>query len=206
MITQRHAEKNLNLSCISAPPLRTLCSLWLRLSNTAALSGLKWQMEKQTRKNPGSSGRLKRLLRGLHLPTRRAPQPAVQHVSRPTHPPSNTASRVLIVEMGGWSCGSLPQRLGQFGHETQVVRGRKAALEVLERQVPVLLIVGGAADLDLYHALRQASPAPILALAPQGNAGQAVVAFAAGVDQYQAGPISSSEAAMWARAMLRRAT
>lgn len=163
-------------------------------------------MEKQPRKDPGPGGRLKRLLRGLHLPTRRALQPAAQRASEPTHHPLDAAGRVLIVEVGGWTCGSLPQRLGQFGHETQVVRGREAALQALEHQVPALLVVGGTADPDLYHALRQASPAPILALVPQKDAGQAMVAFAAGVDQYQAGPISNNEAAMWARAMLRRAT
>jgi DNA-binding response OmpR family regulator len=157
-------------------------------------------------RHPGPGGRLKRLLQRLDIPTRRAPQPADQQPSRPTHHPPDAAGRVLIVQVGGWTCGSLPQRLGQFGHETQVVRGRETALEVLEHQGPALLIVGGAADLDLYRALRQASPAPILALVPQGNARRAVVAFAAGVDQYQAGPISNNEAAMWARAMLRRAT
>ena len=96
--------------------------------------------------------------------------------------------------------------LGQGDYETQVVQGHEAALDVLRLKDPMLLIVGGTATPRLYHALRQASPAPILALAPQGDAEQAISTFAAGVDQYQAGPISSSEVAARARAVLRRAT
>jgi DNA-binding response OmpR family regulator len=61
--------------------------------------------------------------------------------------------------------------------------------------------VGGRADLDFYRA----SSAPILALAPKGDEEQALSAFAAGVDQYQTGIVSSAEVAARARAMLRRA-
>ena len=112
----------------------------------------------------------------------------------------------MIIELHGWTCGPLPRLLDQYGYETQIVQGCEAALDVLKRMDPVLLIVGGTASPKFYHALCQATPAPILALAPQGDAEQAISAFAAGVDQYQAGPISSSEVAARARAVLRRAT
>jgi DNA-binding response OmpR family regulator len=106
----------------------------------------------------------------------------------------------LIVELDGWTCGSLPSLLGQGGYEARVIRGEEAALEVLERETPVLLIVGGRADPDFYRA----SSALILALASKGDEEQALSAFAAGVDQYQTGFVSSAEAAARARAMLRR--
>ena len=112
----------------------------------------------------------------------------------------------MIIELGGWSCGSLPILLSQSGYGTQVVYGREAALGVLEQASPALLIVGGAANPGLYRAARHASSAPILALVPREDEAGALSAFETGVDQYQVGPISSSEVAARAHAMLRRAT
>jgi DNA-binding response OmpR family regulator len=110
----------------------------------------------------------------------------------------------LIVELGGWTCGSLPALLNQDGYEVQVVRGREAALGVLKHEGLILFIVGGMADPDLYRALRRASAAPILALVPREDEAQVLSALAMGVDQYQTGSISNGEAAAWARALLRR--
>jgi len=159
--------------------------------------------------NPDAKGLLSRLLQRFRPLTRRNSEPgANQHTHHlPSQDaPASSAGMILIIELHGWACGPLPLLLGQGDYETRVVQGCEAALDVLKRTDPVLLIVGGTASPKLYHALRQATPAPILALAPQGDAEQAISAFAAGVDQYQAGPISSSEAAARARAVLRRAT
>jgi DNA-binding response OmpR family regulator len=159
--------------------------------------------------NPGAKGLLSRLLRRFRPSARRNPEPGANQHTHPFPPqgaPASSAGMILIIELRGWACGPLPLLLGQGDYETRVVQGHEAALDVLNRRDPVLLIVGGTASPKFYHALRQATPAPILALAPQGDAEQAISAFAAGVDQYQAGPISSSEVAARARAVLRRAT
>ena len=163
-------------------------------------------MERQGQDSAGLGVRLKRLLRGFSSLTRRVPRPARKQTNTPTDPPHDPEGKIMLVEVGGYACGSLPRLLGQSGHETQVVQGREAALDALECQEPGLIIVEGTADLGFYHALRRVSAAPILALAPEGDIGQAEAAFAAGVDQFQAGSISSNEATARAHALLRRAT
>jgi len=178
-------------------------------------------MNKQGHSHPGTGDRLAGLRRRLRSLARHSPAPADNRQAAPpsglnhraslqdeardmtklTHQPPNAAGKILIVELDGWTCGSLPSLLGQGGYEAQVVRGEEAALDVLKRETPVLLIVGGRADPDFYRALS----APILALDPKGDEEQALSAFAAGVDQYQTGIVSSAEVAARARAMLRRA-
>ena len=182
-------------------------------------------MNKQGHSHPGTGDRLAGLLQRLRSLTRHSPESAEnRHADKParlnhraslqdkapgrtklTHQPSNAAGRILIVELNGWTCGSLPSLLGQGGYETWVVRGEEAALDVLRGETPILLIVGGKADPDFYQAVYRALSAPILALAPKGDEEQALSAFAAGVDQYQTGLVSSAEVAARARAMLRRA-
>lgn len=119
-------------------------------------------------------------------------------------PPSG--ARVLLIEVGEWKAGALPKLLERIGYQVQMVQAHKAGRELLEREHPKLLIVGGRANPDLYRMLRQASVAPIFALAPWEDEGQMLDAFAAGVDDYQAGPIGSSEVVARARSMLRRGT
>jgi CheY-like chemotaxis protein len=140
----------------------------------------------------------------IRVLTRRASRPTARQSRAPTRPPPGSTGRILIVELGGWTCGSLPALLSQGGYEMQVVCGREAALGALEREGLVLFIVGGVADLDLYRALRRASAAPILALVPREDEAQVLSALATGVDQYQTGSISNGEAAAWARTLLRR--
>jgi DNA-binding response OmpR family regulator len=105
--------------------------------------------------------------------------------------------------MDGWTVGSLSTLLEQDGYQIQVVYGREAALTAREQEDLGLIIVTGTVDPGFCSALRHVSTAPVLVLAPQANEAQILSAYAAGVDQYQVGPISSGEAA--ARAMLRRA-
>jgi len=181
-------------------------------------------MNNQGHSHPGTSDRLTGLLRRLRSLARHSPAPAdnrqaaqpsgLNHCAslqgkatdrtKPNHQPAHAAGRILIVELNGWTCGLLPSLLGQGGYKTRVVRGEEAALDVLRRETPVLLIVGGRADPDFYCAVCRASSAPILALDAKGDEEQALLAFAAGVDQYQTGFVSSAEVAARARAMLRR--
>ncbi len=110
----------------------------------------------------------------------------------------------LIVQVNGWACEALLPLLRAAGYNVRVVEDRDA-LEALEGESIMLLIVGGAADPKLYRALRRASAAPILALVPWADRDKMLEAFGAGVDDYQASPISNTEIAARARAMLRHA-
>lgn len=89
------------------------------------------------------------------------------------------------------------------GHAARVVDEGGTALEQLKDEHPLLIIVGGAADLDLYFALRCASVAPILALVSETDRDRTLAAFAAGVDDYQLGPISHREIVARVSALLR---
>lgn len=119
--------------------------------------------------------------------------------------PNRLCGTVLIVELEGWKSGSLPRLLGKLGYQAKIVQGEKAALEALKQESPLLFIVGGMAAPSLYSTLRQASAVPILALAPEPDDEQLLSAYAAGVDQYQIGPVSDNEIAARARALVRRA-
>lgn len=116
----------------------------------------------------------------------------------------STARLILIIELGGWTCTSLPHSLEQAGYVARVVKEEGTALEVLSCESPILLVVGGRPGPEFYRALRRASPAPILALVPERDEEQALAAFAAGVDQYQAGYVSDVEVMARIRALLRR--
>ena len=115
-----------------------------------------------------------------------------------------SGARVLLIEVGGWKAGALPILLERIGYQVQIAQGHKAGPELLEPEHPGLLIVGGRAHPALYRRLRRASAAPIFALVPWEDERQMLDAFAAGVDDYQAGSIGSSEVVARARAMLRR--
>jgi len=141
--------------------------------------------------------RLERLMRRPRHLVEQAPEPRVEEC------PPCSSGMVLIVEMSGWTCGSLPALLGQMGYDAQVVRGQEAALNALQHDHPALLIVGGAADLNLYSALRRASPARILALVPEADKERVLAAFAAGVDDCQSGPMGNREVVARVRAILR---
>ncbi|OGR10775.1 MAG: hypothetical protein A2341_26690 [Deltaproteobacteria bacterium RIFOXYB12_FULL_58_9] len=111
---------------------------------------------------------------------------------------------ILIVEVDGWRREALLPPLRSAGYKVRVVDDR-AALETVQGEPPLLVIVGGVADLSLYRSLHYASPAPILALVPEADRDQLLTAFAAGVDDYQVSPISNTEIAARVQAMLRHA-
>ena len=142
-------------------------------------------------------GRLERLLR---RPTSLAEQSLEQAVEKRLH---RSSEPILIIEVGWWRCGSLPLLLGKIGYGVQVVRGLEAALDNLELMQPTLLIAGGMVNQNSYRVLRDASPAPILALIPEADAEQVMAAFAAGVDDCQVSPISNGEVVARVRAILR---
>jgi len=155
---------------------------------------------------PGIRGYMPGFWRQLRRLARRHPgratgrRAAESAVSSP--PPGKT---ILIVELDGRMCCPLAQQLEHSGFGTQVASGQAAALDILAREASALVIVVGSAGLDLYRALRRATPVPILALDPRADDEQVLSAFAAGVDQFQARPISCNEVVARILALLRRA-
>ena len=99
---------------------------------------------------------------------------------------------VLIVQANGWNGDALVPLLCLSGYTARGVDAR-GALPAIKEEHPLLLIVGGGADLDFNRACRCATTAPILALVPETDRARALAAFAAGVDDYQSGPISHRE-------------
>jgi DNA-binding response OmpR family regulator len=112
---------------------------------------------------------------------------------------------VLIIQVGGWKGERLLGLLCAAGYDARVVDERDAALEILKGEHPILLVVDGAADLNLYRALRAASIVPILVLAPESDQDLVTTALDAGVDDYQAGPISNREIIARVHAIVRSA-
>lgn len=129
---------------------------------------------------------------------------ATRQSGQPADCPSSSRGTILVIALDGAQHRTLAGQLEQCGHRAQVVSEKGAALDLLGSTEPILLIVVGPADLDLYRSLRRTSTAPILALAPQADEEHMLAAFAAGVDQYQVRPISSQEVAARAQSLLRR--
>jgi len=120
-------------------------------------------------------------------------------------PDTSTGERILIVEVGSWRCGTLPNLLLKAGYVPQLALGVPAALERL-RQTPVsLCLVGGAVDCGAINTLRQVSQARFLALIPNAQAEQALASLEAGADDCQLSSISRDEVVARIRALLRPA-
>jgi CheY-like chemotaxis protein len=146
-------------------------------------------VKKHEQKDSGLGGCLRSLLRRLHLPLSRHSQPAVHGTDKAGHPLRNSVGRIIIVDLGGRIGGSLVNLLEQDGYQMRVVYDQVAALGVVEREHPDLIIATGTVDLGFCSALRYVSAVPMLVLAPQADEAQMLSAYAAGVDQYHVGPM-----------------
>ncbi|MBM3127330.1 MAG: response regulator transcription factor [Chloroflexi bacterium] len=93
--------------------------------------------------------------------------------------------------------------LRSVGYTARIAEDGDAALEILKDAHPLAIIVGGAANLNLYCTLRRAARIPILALVPESDRDRALSAFAVGVDDYQSSPIGSREIVTRVGALLR---
>ena len=116
---------------------------------------------------------------------------------------TRTCERILIVEVGSWRCGTLPNLLLKAGYAPQLALGVPAALERL-RQTPVsLCLVGGAVDCGAINTLRQVSQARVLALIPNAQAEHALASLEAGADDCQVSSISRDEVVARIHTLLR---
>jgi DNA-binding response OmpR family regulator len=112
---------------------------------------------------------------------------------------------ILIVDVDGRMGPLLVRPLEDMGFQVLIAQRDTGALELLGQAVPAVVIVGGPASPNFYRALRRVGSVPILALDPLADDEQVLAAFAAGVDQFQAGPIGGSEVVARVMALLRRA-
>ena len=112
---------------------------------------------------------------------------------------------VLIVDLDGRNGQMLAQSLAKAGFEPRVVQRDNTALEALGQAAPAVVIIAGPANVNFYRAVRRAVPVPILALDPRADDTQTLGAFAAGVDQFQSGPVGAPEVVARVVALLRRA-
>ena len=115
---------------------------------------------------------------------------------------TSTGERILIVEVGPWLCGTLPNVLQQAGYAPQVALGVPAALERLRQTQVSLCLVGGAVDCGIINTLRQVSQARVLALIPNAQPEQALASLEAGADDCQLSSISRDEVVARIRAAL----
>ena len=113
------------------------------------------------------------------------------------------SASILIVELGGWRSGALPDRLQKAGYRTRVVRGVPAALESHRREPVALCIVGGRVDFAACRTLHETLSAPVLAFVIYGDVEQAVTLLDAGADDCQASTISPQEVLARIRSLLQ---
>lgn len=111
---------------------------------------------------------------------------------------------VLLVDLAGEVAAFPEQKLRSGGFGLRLVRGEEEALAALAQGQFSAIVVSGRARVPFFRALRAATRAPILALDRGAQEGHMLEAFAAGVDQFQAQPISPDEVAARLMALLRR--
>jgi hypothetical protein len=111
---------------------------------------------------------------------------------------------LLMIMMGGHTPNTLSEALEAADYQVCIVRGLTAGLDGLAQARPSLVIVCGPATPGAYLALRRSTSVPILALLPQASETDVMAALNAGVDDCQMASISSHEAILRTKALLRR--
>ena len=125
-------------------------------------------------------------------------------------------SAILIAEPESGVRGFLERHLAQDGFDVLGTDDREAALELLERARPDLVLVGGLPDatgLEVCRRLREGEPGrtwdrdvPVIVLGePRADAVDRVHAFARGCDDFVARPFVYDELVARMHAVLRRA-
>jgi len=118
------------------------------------------------------------------------------------------STRVLIVDDEPNIIGTLAALLRARGYEVLSAMTGRAALDVVERDKPDLVVLDlGLPDLhgvDVCRHIRQSSGVPILVLSARGAEGDKVNALDAGADDYVTKPFSAEELLARIRVALRR--
>lgn len=118
-------------------------------------------------------------------------------------------SRILIVEDDPDLARGLRSNLEIEGHEAHVVRDGRAALELLRRSPPDLVVLDlmlpGLDGLRVLSELRRSDPAtPVLVLTAKESEGDKVRALRLGADDYVTKPFGLLELIARVEALLRR--
>jgi DNA-binding response OmpR family regulator len=124
---------------------------------------------------------------------------------------SEGASRgtILIVEDNKETASLLTAYLEREGYDTVIASNGRQALELAERNEPVLMIL----DLMLPHVdgwevcrqIRRTSDVPILMLSARGEAHERILGLTLGADDYVVKPFSPGELVARVQTILRRA-
>jgi len=99
--------------------------------------------------------------------------------------------------------------LRRAGYAVSVIRDGKSALEALERQVPMLVILDlmlpGADGWEIIRRLREHSDVPVILLTARKEETDRIAGLEMGADDYVVKPFSPQELVSRVRAVLRRA-
>src|SRR4051812_27817110 len=118
------------------------------------------------------------------------------------------ASRVLIVDDEPNIVGTLSSLLRTRGYDVQSAMTGRAALDVVDRDKPDLIILDlGLPDLagvEVCRQIRQTSSTPIVVLSARDAEGDKVNALDAGADDYVTKPFGAEELLARIRVALRR--
>lgn len=117
-------------------------------------------------------------------------------------------ARVLIVEDDEGVRRSLSLALSDEGYEVQDVSDAEAALELLAKREPDLVLVDimlpRISGLELCRSIRQTSQVPIILVTARDDSHDVVAGLEAGADDYVTKPFVFKELAARIRALLRR--
>jgi two-component system, OmpR family, KDP operon response regulator KdpE len=116
--------------------------------------------------------------------------------------------RVLVVDDEPNIIGTVSALLRRRGYDVLTAMTGRAALDVVERDRPDVVILDlGLPDMpghDVCRQMRQVSASPILVLSARGAEGDKVAALDAGADDYVTKPFGAEELLARIRAALRR--
>jgi DNA-binding response OmpR family regulator len=118
-------------------------------------------------------------------------------------------SRILVVD-DDLTVGDVVSRyLARDGHDVAVVADGVAALRQARSSPPDLVILDlmlpGVTGLEVFRALRQSGPLPVIMLTARSDEGDRVAGLELGADDYVTKPFSPRELVLRVAAVLRRA-
>jgi DNA-binding response OmpR family regulator len=119
-----------------------------------------------------------------------------------------TENQILIVEDEPSVGEVVSLYLRRAGYAVNLVRDGKAALSVLEKQIPMLVILDlmlpGAGGFEITRWLRERSDVPIIMLTARSEESDRIAGLEMGADDYVVKPFSPQELVSRVRAVMRR--
>jgi DNA-binding response OmpR family regulator len=117
-------------------------------------------------------------------------------------------ARILVVDDDATIVDVVRRYLIRDGHEVECVPDGAAALQLVERYPPDLIVLDlmlpGIGGLEVFRRLRQHWPTPVVMLTALGEETDRVVGLETGADDYVTKPFSPRELTLRVRSVLRR--